>query len=121
MCFHRRPSFSRREFLVTVVGGTAGLALAGQQEKRSWRAGAVRHLLPTASHDRFLVKASFDRPLSATPVIRAGNRSARSVRLDTAGEFYSFDITNLEPEHTYQLTLHDARGKDLCDPWPLST
>jgi len=41
--------------------------------------------------------------------------------LDTAGEFYSFDITNLEPEHTYQLTLQDARGKDLCDPWPLST
>ncbi len=36
-------------------------------QSRSWDAGLVRHLLPTVSDSRILVKASFERPLSAAP------------------------------------------------------
>ena len=43
------------------------------------------------------------------------------MRLDSTGEFYSFDLAGLEPERTYQLVLEDAAGKPLCDPWPIST
>ena len=54
-------------------------------------------------------------------MLRAGRRTATGVRLDTAGEFYAFDLAKLEPEHTYQLELKDSRGRFLCDPWPIST
>jgi hypothetical protein len=94
---------------------------ARPQSADNWRAGTVRHLLPAVSHNRFLLKASFEPALSAAPALRAGARSAVGIRADTAGEFYSFDVTGLEPEHTYQLELIDSRGKPLCDPWPLST
>ncbi len=110
-------SSSRRQFLTHTLGGS-GVLLAAQQ---GWRRGVVRHLLPAVSHDRLLLKASFDHPQSAAPVLRAGNRRAAGVRMDTAGEFYSFDIAGLEPQRTYQLELLDFRGKPLCDPWPIST
>ena len=106
---------------MAALGGATVLAMAEEQQGQRWHAGDVRHLLPTVSHDRLLVKASFQRPLSAAPVMRAGRRAATGVRLDTAGEFYCFDLTELEPEHTYQLSLEDSRGKPLCAPWPIST
>ncbi len=73
------------------------------------------------NHERLLLKASFVHPLPKPPVLRAERKSATGVRLDSAGEFFSFDISGLEPEHEYQLSLHDSRGKSLCDPWKLST
>src|SRR5689334_10298342 len=113
--------FSRRQFIATALAGAAGVAVGGTPEEKAWHAGRVHHLLPTVSHDRLLLKASFDRPLRGAPKLRAGNRAATGVRTDTAGEFYSFDITGLEPERTYQLSLLDSSGKHLCDPWPIAT
>src|SRR5262247_2015368 len=37
-----------------------------------WDAGAVRHLLPTVSDNRMLIKASFNAPLNEAPVLRVG-------------------------------------------------
>ena len=34
---------------------------------QGWDTGRVRHLLPTVSDSRILLKASFDRPLSSAP------------------------------------------------------
>src|SRR5688572_23813989 len=110
-------STTRRQFLTNTLGG-AGVLLAGQQAEKSWDPGVVRHLLPAVSHDRLLLKTSFDRPQSAPPLLRAGSQRATGVRMDAAGEFYSFDIKGLEPERTYQLELSDSRGKPLCGPWP---
>ena len=92
-------SSSRRQFLANTLGAS-GVLLAAEQ---SWHRGVVRHLLPAVSHNRLLLKASFDHPQTAAPVLRAGNRNAAGVRMDTTGEFYSFDITGLEPQRTYQL------------------
>jgi len=112
---------SRRQLLAATISGAAALAIAGRAQERKWNSGAVRHLLPGISHNRLLLKASFVRPLAAPPTLRAGSRKAAGVRLDTAGEFYSFDLAALEPERTYQLFLEDAAGTPLCDPWPIST
>ena len=112
---------SRRQLLTATITGAAAFAIAGRAQEKSWQPGSVRHLLPGVSHDRLLLKASFVRPITAPPTLRAGTRKATGVRLDTAGEFYSFDLSGLEPEHTYQLVLADAAGRSLCDPWPIST
>jgi hypothetical protein len=110
-------SSSRRQFLGSTLGGAG--ALFGQQSEKSWHSGVVRHILPAVSHDRLLLKASFERPQLTAPVLRTGSRRATGARMDTAGEFYSFDISGLEPQHTYNLELSDSRGKPLCDPWPI--
>ncbi len=112
---------SRRQLLTATLSGAAAFAITGRAQEKTWNAGTVRHLLPGVSHDRMLLKASFVRPMTAAPILRAGTRKAMGVRLDSAGEFYSFDLTRLEPEHTYQLVLEDASGRPLCDPWPIST
>jgi hypothetical protein len=119
---------SRRRFLSAALGGATVLPLLGGRETfgaaqgaASWSRGGVRHLLPGVSHDRVLLKAGFESPQAAPPVLRAGDRAAAGVRLDSAGEFYSFDAPKLEPARTYHLTLLDAGGRPLCDPWPLST
>lgn len=108
---------TRRQFLETTLAG-AGATISAQQ---SWDAGRVRHLLPAASHDRLLLKAGFQQALEAPPRLRAGLRVAEGVRSDSAGEFYFFHLDRLDPEHTYDLELLDARGRPLCAPWRIST
>jgi hypothetical protein len=95
--------------------------LGEPQGDSGWRAGAVRHLLPAVSHEMLLLKASFEQPQASPPSLRVGSRRVAGVRSDTAGQFYSFPVAGLEPQHTYQLELLDARGKALCDPWPITT
>src|SRR5262245_27466718 len=116
-----RTTLSRRQWLTTTISGAAAFAIAGRAQEKSWNAGAVRHLLPGVSHNRLLLKASFVRPLTAPPALRAGSRKAPGVRLDTSGEFYSFDLARLAPDETYQLVLEDNAGKALCDRWPITT
>src|SRR5688572_22829261 len=94
---------SRRELLTTTLSAAAAFTIAGRAQQKDWQAGSVRHLLPGVSHDRLLLKASFARALTAPPTLRAAARKAIGVRLDSAGEFYSFDLTGLEPERAYQL------------------
>jgi hypothetical protein len=107
--------------LAATITGAAALALPLRAQEKKWSAGAVRHLLPAVNHNRLLLKAGFARPLTQDPVLRTGSRKTAGVRLDTAGEFYSFDLAGLEPEQTYQLLLEDTSGKPLCDPWPIRT
>ena len=112
---------SRRQLFAATLTAATGLTMAGRGQEKKWNAGVLRHLLPAVTHDRLLLKASFMHPLTAPPILRAGARRATGVRLDTAGEFYSFDVTGLEAEHRYELQLADASGRPLCDPWPIST
>ena len=114
-------TLSRRQWLATTISGTAAFAMTGRAQQTGWNAGIVRHLLPGVSHHRLLLKASFVRPLTVAPTLRAGSRKAAGVRLDTGGEFYSFDLTGLEADQTYQLLLEDSAGKPLCDPWSITT
>ena len=83
--------------------------------------GAVRHILPTASHDRFRVKASFHGAQLRAPILRCGGRRATGDRLDAAGEHWVFNLDRLKPSASYELELLDAGRKSLFGPWPLRT
>jgi hypothetical protein len=117
----------RREFLT----GTMGFALSAGllRETRAaqppaagrWDAGRVRHVLPTVSDSRMLVKVSFTQTLSAAPTLRVGARAVAGRMSDTTGECWQFYATGLEPARRHTLSLVAADGSSLCEPWELAT
>lgn len=118
----------RRKFLADSMGAAILSALPADlfsQTGRSprsetWDSGNVRHLLPTVSDTRILIKASFTQPLSASPVLRVGGRAISGRMNDTRGEFWQFHMDGLEPGRRYALSLN-VSGRALCQPWDLST
>jgi hypothetical protein len=67
-----RFDFNRRALLKASAGITALGALgwpeaAAAQPADAWNQGQLAHLIPTASHERILIKASFKSPLTGTP------------------------------------------------------
>jgi len=87
-----------------------------------WNPGSVIHILPTANHERFLIKVSFLKPPVDAPLLQVGQAgTVLGVRTDTEGRFWMFDAQGLIPDTVYTLTLKTVSGKDLCDPWPLKT
>src|SRR5262245_17596648 len=107
----------RRDFLFQ----SAAAAGAARTLKADWEAGSVAHLLATASHDRILLKASFQRPRHRAPSLRAGKSFFPGTKTDTAGLFWQFDVTGLQSRKPHELQLVDASRKPLCAPWNLRT
>lgn len=93
----------RREFLAMPAAAAA------------WKEGDVRHILPTASHDRALLKVSYAAPQVRAPRLRAAGREAAGERTDSRGEFWRFDLTGLKPDTEYTIALPG------CDAFPLRT
>lgn len=89
--------------------------------EKSWDAGQVRHLLPTVSDTRILLKASFAKPLPGAPSLRVGSRTFRGAMNDTEGASWQFHATDLQPGKRYSLSLTGAGAKSLCEPWELAT
>ena len=123
----------RREFLAGSMGAGLLAALPADllaqsgraPNSQAWDSGRVRHLLPTVSDTRVLLKASFTRPLSVAPRLRLEGRgvAGRTVvgRMnDTRGEFWQFYADGLEPGRRYTLSLVAAGGGALCQPWDIS-
>jgi hypothetical protein len=112
---------TRRDFLVGSGLAVAGApALAAAQEAQ-WDQGRLLHLLPTVSHDRILIKASFDRPLEGTPELHVGNLRVLGSKNIAAGDFWQFDAPGLRPATSHRLALLGGNGRALCEPWQLST
>jgi hypothetical protein len=114
--------FSRRDFLkagaaITLTTLTGLPALAAE----SWNPGDVAHLLPTANHDRVLLKASFRRSLAQPPRLLIGDKTITGTKSDSMGRFWQFDARGLKADTGYKLQLVDAAGVSLCSPWPLKT
>jgi hypothetical protein len=110
---------TRRDFLVGASLAASGAkALAAEPH---WDQGRLLHLLPTVSHDRMLIKASFDRPLDGTPELRVGNLRVLGSKNIAAGDFWQFDAPGLRPATAYRLALLDGNGRALCEPWQLAT
>jgi hypothetical protein len=122
---------TRRDFLIGAAGlppiitsgiaGPAAAAVAANPRDGAWDQGRVAHLLPTVNHDRFLLKASFDRPLPGAPELRVGAHRVRGQSNTAAGDFWQFDVSGLKPATAYQLSLTGERGRALCEPWSLAT
>ena len=128
----KRWPVDRRRFLAGSAGALGAAvfgrlpldllaAQAAPPAAQDWDAGRVRHLLPAVSDSRLLLKASFDSPLSAAPTLRVGSTSVTGRMNDTAGEYWQFYAADLEPARRYSLSLADAGGAALCEPWDLST
>ncbi len=120
----------RREFLRATATGPLLAALPpgllAQTSARpaaggAWNNGAVRHLLPTVSDTRMLLKASFDAPLPQPPILRVGTLTVPGRMTDTRGEMWAFHATGLTPGRRYLLSLNAGGGRSLCEPWHLST
>jgi hypothetical protein len=82
--------------------------------------GSVAHLLPTVSHDRMLLKASFHVPQPEPPLLLVDGHAVAGQMTDTQGLFWSFDARDLTPGHRYTLELRRGR-RVLIDPWELAT
>jgi len=128
----KRVAVDRRRFMVGSAGAMGAavfgrLPLGAMVEQGTppaplgWDPGVVRHLLPTVSDSRVLVKVSFDRPLSTAPRMRIGSAEVVGSMNDTSGEHWQFHAAGLEPGRRYELSLVAAGGGALCEPWPLST
>jgi hypothetical protein len=87
----------------------------------AWDSGSVRHLLPTVSDSRMLIKVSFRTPLTDAPTLRVGDTSVRGRMGDTRGEFWNFHATDLEAGRPHRLSLTGEGGRALCEPWELAT
>src|SRR5258708_19204772 len=99
----------------------ADLAAKAVPPSGGWDPGSVRHLLPTASDSRVLVKASFRTPLLEAPTLRIAGMSVRGRMTDTRGEFWQFHAADLKPGRPYTLALNGNRSHALCEPWSLAT
>jgi hypothetical protein len=100
----------------------AQIAATGSASGSSWDAGSVRHLLPTVSDSRILIKASFNAPLTDAPTLRIDGTSVRGRMGDTRGEHWHFYATGLKPGRPHRLSLVVGKNRrPLCQPWELAT
>ena len=122
----RTSGLSRREF-IRAGAGAAALGIVGwpqslaAQKADGWDQGQLAHLIPTASHERFLIKTSFKAPLSFAPQLSVNGKPTDGVQTDSHGRFWRFDVTPLNPATEYELRITDPGGAPLCDAWLLKT
>jgi hypothetical protein len=106
---------NRRAFL-EVTGGAAALGILGYPHSvsaRGWDQEHLMHLIPGASHERFLIKASFKAPMAETPRLSVDGKPINGEQTDTEGRFWRFDVRSLRPATQYALQITDSGG---CAP-----
>ena len=54
----------------------------------AWNPDPLVHFIPTASHERFLIKASFRSPLTEGPRLTVQGRAVHGVKTDLQGRFW---------------------------------
>lgn len=111
--------------MATTLGAVAASSLISGQDasaqSQNWDQGEVKHILPTANHDRLLFKISLNRIQEKNPSLFVGSNSYPGIRTDTEGKFWAFDVNDLEPDTEYEISLLDVDSKRLCDSWPIRT
>ena len=115
---------NRRDLLKLSVGASA-LTLASCSDNTpapdGWNQGAVKHILPMASHRSFNIKLSLSSALNTPPTLMVGDQAVLGLQQDTQGQFWAFRVTSLSPSTQYDLRLVTAQSQALCDSWPLKT
>lgn len=107
-----------------VLGGATALGLGGLfMGGVAWSkgTGAVRALLPSATHDTLAVKVLLDAPPSAAPVLTIDGRAVPARKMDVDGYAWGFIQRGLKGGTSHNLTLKDASGAALREPWDLRT
>lgn len=117
--------WTRRKF-IQGSGTAAALSAVGSARAEpastddGWRKGDLQHLIPAASHDRIVIKCSFNNPRTP-PVLRVGESRYLALTTDSESRYFAFDVPGLEPNHTHILQLVDVGDVPVTDPWPVST
>jgi len=120
----------RREFLRTSSATALGFGLPAELYAQgraepvpagAWDSGTVRHLIPTVSDTRMLIKASFRAVPDGAPSLRVGDTPVRGRIGHTSGVRWHFYASDLEPGSRYRLSLVASNGRSLCEPWELAT
>ena len=106
----------KRNSVLAQTSPTAATAIS-----QTWDDGELAHLLPTSSHDRILIKASFKKPLDAAPTLQVNDQRFSGLRSDTRGYFWQFHAGDLKPGTLYELSLTSSDGRSLSQSWKLST
>jgi hypothetical protein len=125
---HSLSDTDRRRFL-QLSGSVAGASLLAWQfpglawgaTEDAWKRGDITHIIPTANHERFLIKTSFQAPRAEPPVLLVNDRKIPGSKTDLAGRFWQFDAPGLQPDKEYTLRLNEAGGGAIGDSWPLKT
>jgi hypothetical protein len=121
---------TRREFLrhgtevaaASLLGGWwQEAAAAARPLSAGFDSGSLHHVLSTVTHERLLVKASFERPLSEAPRLRVGGATVAGRGSDSAGRFWRWDVDGLRAGRPHGLRLVDGRGRSLAEPWQIRT
>ena len=119
---------TRRKFLSAAMKGAVLTSLAPSLGNLDFAFGAqeggspkLAHLVPTANHERFLIKASFSAALAEAPRLKIDARWVEGAPGGTSGRFWRFDADGLKPGTQYILQVMDRRGNPLGDSWPLKT
>jgi hypothetical protein len=123
---------TRRRFLQLAAASSASLALGNATAENlqvglklgstdKWNQGSLNHLIPLVSHDKMLIKTSFEKALNFTPTLKINKRIVEGKKNDSLGRFWQFYVTDLESDTSYELQLTDTNQKTLTDPWPLKT
>ena len=68
----------------------------GSAAAPEWDPGSVAHLLPTSSHDRILIKASFRQHLDGAPALLVDQQRFPGQGTDTRGGFWQFQTEDLK-------------------------
>ncbi len=85
-------------------------------------AGNTRHILPTANHERFVIKVSFKEGRAAPPALLVdGARQVSARQADSDGEHFTFDVAGLLPNTQYSLQIVNSVGTPITSAWPLRT
>jgi hypothetical protein len=106
----------------SLLGGLWPEAAAATRPHQSrFDAGSLEHVLSTVTHERLLLKASFERPLSDAPRLRIAGTTVEGRRSDAAGRFWRWDVDDLRAGRPQGLRLLDGRGRNLAEPWRIRT
>lgn len=118
--FVRHSVLAAGAFAAHRLGGLDFLGRAAQAQEAGWDAGRLFHLLPMVSHDRALLKCSFQEALGQAPELAIDGRRIAGRKTDSRGRFWEIDVGGLKAGTEYRLELR-ADGRALAEPWSLST
>ena len=117
---------SRRDALAMIAAVPPTLfsratGAAARTAPDDWDQADLAHLIPSANHEEFLIKASFRSPQHEAPRLLVGNTAISGTMSDTRGRFWQFRARGLQPATRYRLRVEQADDGRRTDAWHLKT
>ena len=112
-------NIDRRQFLGGSLALSALASVPPGFSSQNWKAGPVKHLIPSVNHSQISLKIVASEKLNE-PILLIDGKKVKGRSTDSTGTGFAFDAKYLRPNVRYELTLMDGDIR-LTDSWPLST